>query len=191
MAVNISWGSAQGGSQYDAAAVDHGSGSNGDLLGAEVIWLSHDGVNPITSCKFYLGEFTGTYTGGATPSADLAEMLAWGDGLADGGPAEASEFGGFWLNMDATNTFDAVDPTYGGGEGGVNDLSVALRTGVGDSPANGVNLHVNMGAAVTATGVIANGDTDASFQVQMKVPTDESVTGIRQLDQKLRFTYTS
>lgn len=190
MAVNISWGHTEGGSEYNSASVDHLSGSNGTILNNDAqgksgeVWISHDGTNPITGCKFYLGQFSGTYSGGASAAADLAEMLAWGDG------GDANAFGGVWLNMDKINAFVAADPTFAA-PGGVNDLHVACHTGVGDNPANGVNLHVNMGAAVTSTGVIAAGGTAASLQVHVKIPIDEGTAGVREFDQKLRFTYTS
>lgn len=191
MPVTITWSLSNGGVPITEPQ-NHGSGGVGTFrpsaAGTE-IYLAHDGANQITNCKFHLAQYSGTYTGGASAAADYLEMLAWGDSLAAGGPAEASEFGGFQINMDAVGGYAAAWPTHAS-KGGVGDTGVAFRTGVGDSAADGVNLHASTGA--TSTGVIPVGeDPNVRFKCRIQIPTDEAVLGIRQFDQKLRYTYTS
>lgn len=188
MAVVITWSLTDGGAAI-SDPLDHGTDAAGVTLTEQEIYLRHDGANPIIGCKFYLAEKSGIYSGSASPSDDLAEILSWGDGLAAGGPAEASEFGGFQFNMDAINAYAASWPTFGL-EGGVGDVAVVCRTGIGDNTDNGIVLHTSMGLA--SSGTIQTGSTpNIRFKMRIQLPADESVTGDREVDQKLRFTFTS
>jgi hypothetical protein len=191
MAVTVSWLDALIGGSAVTPLLDHGQDANGQILDlGSAIFLEHDGANPITACKFYLAAKSGVYGGDSSAANDYNEMIAWGDSLAAGGPAETAEFGGFQINMNKTGGFPsgswpthaAKTPTSGS----------AFYTGVGDTVANGISLVTAMGAGVTSTGVIAIGTSpDASFRARIQIPTDEGTPGVRQFDQKLRFTYTS
>jgi hypothetical protein len=190
MAVNITWSATQNG--VAITSLDHGSGSNGDTVsnggngtaGVEV-WLRHDGANAITNAGFYLGQKSGTYTGAVSAAADLAEMLAWGDG------ATAGAFGGFQINMEKTGGTPYSSGNWPSVGTKTPTLGSAFYTGVGDSIANKVLLKTSMGASVSGTGVLDAGGTACAFKCRVQIPTDEDTVGIRQFDQKLRYTYTS
>lgn len=190
MAVNITWSLSEGGAAI--TSLDHGSDSNGTVLasgglgaaGVE-IWISHDGSNPITNAGFYIAQKSGTYTGGFTASKDLAEQLAWGDGNT------ANAFGGFQINMDKVGSYATAWPTHTNKFQGTPKLTTAFYTGVGDSIANKVLLHTSMGADVTSAGVLAAAGTACAFKCRIAIPADEDTIGIRQFDQKLRYTYSS
>lgn len=183
MAVSIIWRPSNTGSPI--TNVDHGAGGNGDILAEQEVYIEHDGVNDITQCKFWISEKSGGYTGSFSASIDLAEMVSWGDG------ATSAAFGGFQISMD-----DGVSwPTYtdkGATGGGDADYFVA-RTGYGDSAANGVELSSSMNSTPAMTGnTIPDSCTIwPHFKSRIQIPTDESETGVRQFDLKLRYTYTS
>lgn len=181
MSVNVTWSLTSGGNAI-AEPLDHGSGAAGSSLAAQTIFLSHDAVNPITGCVFYIEEKSGTYAGSFTPATDLAELLAWGDDTTEDG------FGGIQLNLDADGSFPSESwPIYSSKE---RNSSQTFRTGVGDSPANGIPLPTTMG--LDTAGTIPAGNTPgASFAIRVQIPTDEGTTGVREFDQKLRFTFTS
>ena len=164
---------------------DHSSASAGGFApgaAGQDIYIRHNAVNDITGCKFFIAPYS--VSAHANANADYLEMLAWGDGLAAGGPAEASEFGGVQLSMDAGTTW----PSYGS-EGTVNDVGVVARTGVGDNASNGINLHDS--ATSGTTGVIPESSTDTRIVLRIQVPTDEATTGQRKFDLRMRFTFTS
>lgn len=180
MSVSIIWSATNGGAAL-SSPVDHGSGGNGDTLATSTIYLRHDGDNPITDCGFYLAELTGTYSGGASKSADLAEVLGWGDGTT------ATTFGGLLLNMNATGGW-ATWPSYSSKSGSNYNT---FRTNVGDSQINKITLATEMGLTGSA-GVVQAGDSpNVRFRLRVQIPTAEDTVGIRQFDQRLRYTYTS
>jgi hypothetical protein len=180
MPVAITWSSTQGGSAL-SEPLSHGSIAAGNTLPAQQVYLRHDGVNQITNCKFYVSQYSGAYTGGATAAADIAEALAWGDGIT------LASFGGFQVNMDKAGgfpsgswpTFSSKQPSNGS----------AFFTGAGDSADNAILLSSAMG--LTSAGLLQTGTPDVAFQCRVHIPSDEGITGIRQFDQKLRYTYTS
>jgi len=180
MAVNITWKSPPAGTTI--TSVDHGSGVNGDTLTAVEIGISHDGTNPITNCKFYIAEKSGTYSGDQTAAADLAELIGWGDESLE------DDFGGFQVNMDQVSSYPAgswptyasKQPTYGS----------AFFTNIGDSAANGITLKATMDATMTVDGTVPAG-VEAKFECRLHIPTSAGSPGVRQFDQKLRYTYTS
>lgn len=186
MAVNITWSLTEEGTSV--TSLDHGSGSNGDLVangggaasGLE-IYVRHDGTNNITDAGFYIAPKTGTYGGGFNATDDYAELLAWGDGDND-------DYGGFEVNMNSSGVYPDSDwpvsgtkqPTYGS----------AFYTGVGDTVDNKVLLAITMGVSVPSEGVLTSG-LDARFKCRVRIPPNEDTVGVREFDQKLRYTYTS
>jgi len=181
MAITVTWSSTDGGSAI-SEPLNHGSAAAGNILTAQTIFLAHNGTSPITGCVFYIEEKSGTYGGAATPSADLAELLGWGD------DSTANGYGGYQLNMDANGSFPALSfPVFNNKQ---RNQSVTFLTGVGDSPANGVPLPTTMGLT-NAQEIPIGTSPGISFQCRIQIPTDEGVAGIRQFDQKLRFTFTS
>ncbi len=189
MPVSITFSTTENGSQVaeslggGGTGVDHGTDTNGTILAQRELWIRHDGTNPITNVGFYIAEYSGAYGGGASAALDIAEILAYGDG------ATANAFGGFEINMNGGDsnpgdwpTFSAKQPTNGS----------AFFSGVGDTAINKIALVTTMGAAVTGIGVLAGASaTDAQFFSRIGIPTDEDTVGIRQLDQRLRYTFTS
>jgi hypothetical protein len=185
VSVTITWKQA---SVEITQPLDHGSGSNGDTLTAQEVSISHDGSNQITNCKFYLAAYSGTYTGGATAAADLAEIIAWGDSQATAPGDTAADFGGLQLNMNAAGGFPSGDwPTHATKSGA--NFNV-FRTGAGNSSVNAITLPIAMGGGMVTDGVIPAGG-EVSFRCRVQLPTNEDTVGARQVDQKLRFTYTS
>jgi hypothetical protein len=159
-----------------------GSGGSGTTLTPTRLFIRHNGLNSITNCKLYIGEKSGSYTGAATAAADKAELLGWGD------KNTSNSFGGIQLNFDQVNnfpagewgTFDSKDKTYGR----------TIRTAMGDKKENGIIIPTQAGCPFA--GVIPAGNTPGvSFQLRVKIPTDEGTTGKREFDLKLRYTYTS
>ncbi len=182
MAVQITWKE----SAVAITSLNHGSVAAGGSSTIRTLTIEHDGENQITNCRFWIDTKSGAYGGGATPAADLAEMLEWGDALT------AAGFGGLKLNMDAAAAFPVGKwPSYSDKYG--SDYS-AFYTGRGDTADNGVLLHINMNSTpiMPANGVIpASCTTWPSFACRIEVPTSEGTTGVRQFEHKLRFTYTS
>ena len=181
MAVNITWSLSNGGPAI-ADPLDHGETAAGSTTTAQTVFIEHDGENQIIGCGFYISQKSGTYNGNFSPSSDISESLQWGNATED------NEFGGFQVNMNATGGFPGSswpvwnDKTPSGGS--------AFFSGIGDSAENKIVLPVTMG--LSNAGVITAGDSpDISFQCRFQIPTNEQNTGIRQIDQKLRFTFTS
>ena len=181
MSVSITWN--QSGSPV--SSVSHGSGGNGDTLPEQEISIEHDGNNPITNCQFFLAAKSDPYSGDFSKSQDLAKLLSWGDGNI------ANDFGGFQINMDAIGSFPAGKwPTEADKiDSGSGEYHV-FYTGHGDSYSNGIVLHQNMSGDMTQMGVIPV-NAEASFKCRIQIPTSEGTIGIRQFDQRLRFTFTS
>jgi len=181
MTVSIIFSTTNGGAAI-SSNVDHGNTSNGLTTSGQEIFVRHDGLSVITSCKLYIRAFSGTYSGDASANLDFLELLAWGDA------STSSTFGGFQVNMNAVeayvagdwSSYDIKNRTHG----------YVCRTGVGDSLGNGVLLTVNTGAA--ALGQIQTGASpNVRFKTRVQVPTAEDTIGVRQWDQCLVFTYSS
>lgn len=181
MAVNIIWSLSNGGAAI-SDPLDHGIKGNGESTDAQIVYLEHDGSNPITNCGFYIGEYSGTYDGDFSAPADLQELLDWGDATLE------DEFGGFQINMDATGGFPAgAWPTYLDKQP---TNGSAFFSGIGDGLANKILLAISMG--LSSIGVIPAGSApNVRFQSRVQIPTNEDVVGVREFDQKLRFTFTS
>ena len=185
MAVSITWSLTDNGTAE--TLIDHGSASNGSNTTERQIYLRHNGVNPITDCGFYFTTKSGAYTGGLNAVADFAEMLAWGDaGVAD-------DWGGVQVNMDAEGGFSG-GATWGMSESqktSADGYKFTLRSGTADSSANALTLSEKMSASMTVNGEIPAGVTNTTFQLRIKVPTNEDTAGVRQFDQVLKYTFTS
>jgi hypothetical protein len=185
MAVSITWSLTDNGAAE--TLIDHGNAANGENTTATQIYIRHDGTNEITNCAFYFAEKSGSYTGSLNAVADYAEMLAWGDaGVAD-------DWGGIQVNMDAEGGFSG-GATWGMSESqktSADGYKFTARTGVGDGSANGVTLSEKMSASMSVDGTIPNAITNTTFQLRIKIPTNEDTAGVRQFDQVLKYTFTS
>ena len=181
MTVSLVWSSTNGG--VAITSLDHGAASNGAETTEQELFLRHDGVAEITDVVFYVMEFAGTYLGGATAAADLAELLAWGD------LSTLTGFGGLLFNFLATtsypssgwSTYASKDPTGG----------TVVRTGVGDSEGNGIPLPITTTGAVAAGEVPTGASPNVRFKIKYVVPADEDTVGIRQIRVVTAYNYTS
>lgn len=180
MSVSIIWSTTNGGSAI-SDYVDHGDIANGDSGAAQEIFVRHDGDNAITSVAFYIREYSGTYNGDATASADLAEIIAWGDA------STSSTFGGVMINWDATNSYAASWPTY---SSKAPTGSFVHITGTGDSEGNAVTLPTTTGA-LTAGQIISSASPNVRFKMRVDVPSDEDTVGVRLFDHVCVYAYTS
>ena len=87
--------------------------------GAMDIFIRHDAaIDPITNVKLYVGQYSGTYGGANSASADIATLLAYG--AADTGATKNNSDGlsqGLHIDMDygvlPTNMFDYTRETTG------------------------------------------------------------------------------
>ena len=180
MTVAIIWSTTDSGSAI-SDPLDHGSDAAGATLVEQEIFLRHDGINPITDAGFYVAEKSGVYSGAASAALDLAELLAWGFGIT------VTAFGGILLNMDATGGYTGLWSTFSVKSGSTYNV---FRTSVGDSAANKIILSMGMG--LIEDGVVPAGSSpNVRFKMRIQLPTDEGVSGTRQVDQRLRYAYTS
>lgn len=193
MTVSVTFSSTQGGSSI--TSVNYGTGSNGQTLTAQDVFIRHNGTNAITACGLYISPQTGTYTGSANATADFNELTQdWGaNNTADG-------FGGIQVNMNATGGFTSTWASLSHSskdvlDGSSNILAFTCRdesvTDRAISSSTSVTLNTAMSSSMTVAGTIPAGVTDARFQTRAVIPTDENTAGIRQWRQVLKFTYTS
>lgn len=178
--VNAIWSLSNGGDAI-TSPIDHGTNTNGTSLTAQEIFIEHDGDEDIIGCGFFIAEKSGTYGGGASAAADLAELLAWGDA------ATATTYGGFELNMDATGAYAGNWPAYSDKFGSTYNV---FRTDYGDSADNKIILPVEMGLSVAGE-IPAGTAPNVRFKCRVTIPQVEDTAGTREFDQRLRYTYTS
>lgn len=178
MSVTLTWSQDNGGGAI--SSVYHGSGSASETLTEKLLFIRHNGISPITQCKFYLAPYAGI------PTTDYTEILGWGDAET------AADFGGLLLNMNANGGFPSHHwPTYDDKYDGTGNKYNVFRTGVGDTSDNGILLPVTMGL-IGSAGVLQAGDApNVSFKCKIQIPSTVSVTGTRRFDHRLKFSYTS
>lgn len=178
---NIIWSLTNGGPSI-TTSLDHGGTSNGDETATQEIFIRHTFTNPITAAKLFIRELSTTYTGAFTAPVDINELLAWG------GKSTANGFGGYLINMNATNSYPAASwPTYSSKSP---TSGFVCRTGVGDSELNGIQLDTNAGCP--SNGVIPAGiGPNVRFSIKVAAPPEEDTVGERQFETALVFTYTS
>ena len=184
MSVSITWSYITGGPGI-TDIVDHGNVQNGNSSSVKEIHMRHNGNNVITNTKLFIRQYSGTYTGSFTAAADLAEILAWGDGATE------ASFGGFMINFKSSlgTAYTSGWPTYDHPTT-TDNLGYTFRTEFGDNESNAILLPI--GTGVTTAGEIDPGSSpNVRFGVKCKVPSSESVTGIRQWENVAVYTYTS
>lgn len=188
MVVSVTWATSPGGSA--ASLIDHGTASNGTYGTSQQIYLRHDGLSSINNCAFYFQLKTGSYTGDGSAAADFDEIKGWGDNNS------ASGHGGIQINMDPSNTTSWNATTWDLSES-TKQTTVAftMHTNVGDQTSSAVTLKEHMdgtaaGGTMTSDGTIPTG-VEVSFLIRFQIPTDEDTTGTRQIDQVLKYTFTS
>ena len=181
MTVSVTWSLTNGGAAI-SSPLDIGNLSNGESSTSQEVFLRHNGVNPITNVGLYIRAYSGSYSGGATAIADLAEVISWGDAT------DTDEFGGVEFNLLATTDYPSSgwpivtnkSPTGG----------FVCRTEVGDEEANAFTVP-------DTTGAISDGTIQVSsapyvrFKIKITIPVDEDTVGLRQFDIVCRYTYTT
>ena len=159
-----------------------GNAANAQKTTASVLYLRHDASNALTNVGFYLDEFSGTYTGGATAESDLSEVQAWGDATV------ANNFGGIQCNQDALGAFPEESwPLY---NSHTRNYGVVCNTSQGSSTTNAVELSTRTGAQAAGE-LQAGGSPNVRLQLRAEVPNAEDKVGVRQIDLVMRYTYTS
>jgi len=166
MSVSITWSETTGGAAI-VSPLDWGNIGNGDSSAVDELWISHNGVEKITACAFYIQAYTGVYAGTFDAATDYAELLAWG----------AADTDGFLINQ---NT-DTGAPAY---------LAHKAGAGVVGTPFDLSENSIDGGGGAGATGEILVGE-ESMIQVKITVPAAEADAGTRQFDQCLKYTYTS
>jgi hypothetical protein len=182
MSISITFSSSNGGSAL-TDPVSYGNTSNGNTTGTQVIYVSHNGLNPITSCGLYI-DIASSYAGSFTAIGDKTEIINWGDA------SSAGSFGGFEINTNATGSFPGSSwPTYAN-KTSTDGYGFTVRTGVGDSSLNAITIPTVTGA--TSSGTIQTGSSpNVRFSTRMVIPTSVNTVGTRQFKLTLKYTYTS
>ncbi len=67
-----------------SSGYDFGISQTGAVAPNNPVFLSHDGVNPITELAVNVQQMSGTYGGDYSASADITKLLAHGDGGSNG-----------------------------------------------------------------------------------------------------------
>jgi len=184
MPVSITWSLISAGP--GVTLVDHGNAANGEYTSPnQNVYINHDGVNPITNAAFYFQQKATGYSGSFSAVADFTEIKGWGDNSTVPG------HGGVQINMDPTNNSGYNATTWNLSES-VKQTGVAftMNTGVADSSSNAVTLDSEMATGMTVDGEIPSG-VEARFLARFQIPTDENTAGVRQIDQVLKYTFTS
>lgn len=184
MAITITFSSTNGGANF-SGPVNYGNTSNGQITPDQVIYIRHNGVNPITGCGLYLDSSDPlSYAGDFTALDDKIEILGWGDSGSN------AAYGGYQLNLNATGSFPTPSwPTFFN-KTTPDTFGITLRSGIGDSSVNLILLPTVTGA--TSPGTIANGSTpNVRFKARLAIPQSTVTVGVRQFKLKLVYNYTS
>lgn len=184
MTVSITWALTSMGSPV--TLVNHGNAANGEYTSPnQNVYIRHDGSNPITNCAFYFQQKASGYTGSFSAAADFTEIKAWGDSSTSSG------HGGVQVNMDPTNSTGYNATTWNlSNTTKTTTVAFTMHTSVADTTNNAVTLKEHMSAGMSVDGQIPNG-VEARFLARFLVPTDEDTAGVRQIDQVLKYTFTS
>jgi hypothetical protein len=171
MVVSITWSSTASGTTPVTDAVYHGVIAAGGPDGAaQDLYISHDGLNSITNCGFYIQAYNGGgYTGTVSPAADFTEIVGWGDAAT----------GGVVLNQDFQGGFPGGSETLHTTAAGIAATPIALSVNAGD-PA----------PLATAQEITPAPAEEAHIQLKFRVPA-ATAAGRRFVDHCLRFDYTS
>ena len=173
MVVSLTWSLSSGGPAA-ADPHDHGTIAAGGSNTVD-LYVSHNGVNKISNCAWLIQPYTGSgYTGANGQIADYNEIISWGDTYYAGGAWTGAQ-GGFFINQDSAGSFPASADDYFYTDHGTSGHGVQLA---GTSTIGGVN------------GEIAAGD-ESHIKAGIYVPAGVTASGIRFVDQRLIYDYTS
>jgi len=160
-----------------------GSSQNGDTNPTQnALYINHDGVQDIKNLSFYYAQYTGTYGGDFSASADFTKLVAHGNAN---------------LGMQVDLDYDAATPftSY-----------TTIKTGVGISFLTRVVIPItamikNNGGSPVAPSVPIAGNLGESGNAVLgdfakllrryMMPTGELLSGRRQFDLYFSYNYTS
>ena|SRR5579863_5068798 len=182
MSVSITFQSSNGGSTI-SDPLSHGNISNGAITTPQIIFLSQNGVNPVTGVGFYI-DLASPYTGDATALGDQTELISWGNGVV------SSDFGGFQINQNATGSFPGASWPTLSNPTTTDTHGITIRTGHGDSSSNPIPIQTVTGASSTGT-IQTGASPNVSFATRIVVPSNVSVLGARAFKFTISYTYTS
>lgn len=169
MAVSVTFSRVSGGQaiadilEGSNSGINHGNVANGSETHPEDIYITHDGNNEITDCKFYCNEFSGTYDGGQTPALDFDEIVFWGD---------TNSSKGFLIDVNHDDIYE-----------------YNLKTGQMNEEASAVSLDDLSAGGSNPDDIGVGGE--AHIKLKIAVPYSESSPGVRQLDFFMKYSYTS
>jgi hypothetical protein len=184
MSLVITWSTTDGGFPI-AEPVVHGTGvPQGGVTPGQILYLRHNGLNPITNAGLFLKLYSDTYVGSFTASEDFGELIDWGNA------ALATDWGGLMLNQNAIAAFPGTsDPTFANKDS-LDGTGFNVRTGVGDDVTNPIIIKQESGA--TVDGEIAAGLTpNVRIKFFIRVPLSEDMLGVRLFDIAMQYTFTS
>jgi hypothetical protein len=184
MSISITFSFSNGGLGI-ADPVDHGDIANGSTTTPQTIYISHNGINPITSAGLYCSSVNSSeYAGSATALTDLEELIAWGNALT------SNDFGGVQFNLNATGSFPGSSwPTFTN-KTTVDSRGYTVRSGVGDSSSNTILIPSSAGASSLGT-IPVGSSPNVRFQSRIVAPVNEDQLGIRQFKLSLNYNFTS
>jgi hypothetical protein len=197
--------------------LDYGSCTNGSFApltdraantGHQNLYIRHNAViDPVTSVKFYLGEYgaiTGyTYGGARTAAGDLADIFGLGNASGSSKNNEDGLSGGIWIdqrwNASSAAQFDkATYPTKVSifGDNGTDGVDLASAFNL-DTDAM---VYDNSGTETAATAPVAgeigvSGDTalgdQAHIRTRVYLPQSHAEGGIFQFEFCIAYSFTS
>lgn len=172
MSVSITWTQ----SGVSTTSVNYGTVSGNSHSAYQTISISHNGVNPLTNCKLYL-------TSQVNHTADLAEILKWGDSTISG------SFGGLAVNFNPSGlaTWPTISSKYSTTSGHNYNT---FRTGAGDTTTDGIILSSANQPLLTGNGIIPS-TVSGLVYLSIMMPTSGVVLGARNWNLGLSYTYTS
>jgi hypothetical protein len=170
MSVDITWSESQAGAAITPPLVWSSIANGGSS--SDELYITHDGVEKITACEFYIQAYTGTYSGSFDAATDYAELLDWGGAVVTEG-----------FLIDQNTESGVADPQTHKSTQGTSTTAFALSR----------NCIIGAAGAGTAGEIEGSsiGTEEAHVTVSIAVPSSESSAGTRQFDQCLAFTYTS
>lgn len=184
MSISLTFSNSNGGIGL-SSPLDHGNIANGSTTVPQVIYIRHNGVNPITGATLFCSNVdTGEYAGSATPIVDKSELISWGDAVNSG------DFGGVQFNFNAAGSFSNTSWPAFATKTTADNLGYTIRTGIGDSSSNGIAIPAATGATSLGT-IQAGASPNVRFKARIVVPANENTLGIRQFKMSLTFNFTS
>jgi len=157
--------STQSGGGGVPAPANAGTVSNTGATQTLPVYITHDSTDELSECGVFIQPYAGGgYVGLNGPSADYAEILAWGTWGTRG----------VLVNMDAMST----DPSY--------DVCFATDTGSKSTNAIPLDTAAFVSGLSTSDGLFPAGDT-ALLAIHLSPPPEATNVGIRQFSLFMKY----